>query len=129
MSSHFLKEPRKHLAVAPSLVALLANLGAPFIADAQNSHSQTATASPIKHVIVIIGENRTFDHVFATYKPKHGQKIDNLLSKGIVNEDGTPGPNFSKAEQRSAIDSNADGFQMSPSGKSLYATLPTPSPR
>src|ERR1700738_37393 len=27
------------------------------------------TASPIKNVIVIMGENRTFDHVFATYVP------------------------------------------------------------
>ena len=27
------------------------------------------TTSPIKHVIVIIGENRSFDHVFATYEP------------------------------------------------------------
>ncbi len=26
------------------------------------------TTSPIKHVIVIMGENRTFDHVFATYQ-------------------------------------------------------------
>src|ERR1700730_17925462 len=26
------------------------------------------TARPIKHVIVIIGENRTFDHVFAIYE-------------------------------------------------------------
>ena len=26
------------------------------------------TTTPIKHVIVIIGENRTFDHVFATYQ-------------------------------------------------------------
>jgi len=25
------------------------------------------TATPIKHVIIIIGENRTFDHIFATY--------------------------------------------------------------
>src|SRR4029077_1150478 len=28
------------------------------------------TATPIKHVIVLIGENRTFDHVFATYVPR-----------------------------------------------------------
>ena len=28
------------------------------------------TTTPIKHVIVIIGENRSFDHVFATYQPK-----------------------------------------------------------
>ncbi len=30
------------------------------------------TTTPIKHVIVIIGENRSFDHVFATYQPKTG---------------------------------------------------------
>lgn len=42
------------------------------------------TASPIKHVIVIIRENRSFDHVFATYKPVNGQTIDNLLSKQII---------------------------------------------
>ena len=34
------------------------------------------------------------------YKPKgKGQTISNLLSKGIVNEDGTPGPNFAQAQQ------------------------------
>src|ERR1700752_676569 len=58
------------------------------------------TRSPIKHVIIIIGENRTFDHVFATYQPKHGEKVWNLLSKGIINDDGTPGRNFHKAEQK-----------------------------
>src|SRR5271155_3169389 len=35
------------------------------------------TVTPIKHVIVIIGENRTFDHVYATYKPRPGQTVDN----------------------------------------------------
>ena len=48
---------------------------------------------------MIIGENRSFDHVFATYEPKHGQTVWNLLSEGIMNADGTPGPNFRKAEQ------------------------------
>jgi len=67
------------------------------------------TQTPIQHVIVIIGENRTFDHVFATYKPSPGESVWNLLSKGIVNEDGTPGPNFSLASQSSATDSSTDG--------------------
>ena len=58
--------------------------------------------TPIKHVILIIGENRTFDHVFGTYTPPAGQTISNLLSKGIVNADGTPGPNFSQAQQYTA---------------------------
>ena len=63
------------------------------------------TASPIKHVIVIIGENRTFDHVFATYQPRQGERVDNLLSKGIIKEDGSPGPNYAKAAQFSAVES------------------------
>jgi phospholipase C len=58
------------------------------------------TTSPIKHVIVLIGENRGLDHTFGVYKPKGaGQTISNLLSKGIVNEDGTPGPNFALSQQ------------------------------
>jgi phospholipase C len=58
------------------------------------------TASPIKHVIVLIGENRGLDHTFGTYKPKgKGQTISNLLSKGIVNEDGSPGPSFGLSQQ------------------------------
>jgi phospholipase C len=58
------------------------------------------TASPIKHVIILIGENRGLDHTFGIYKPKgSGQTISNLLSKGIVNEDGSPGPNFAQAQQ------------------------------
>src|SRR5260221_13129827 len=58
------------------------------------------TESPIKHVIILIGENRGLDHTFGVYRPKgKGQTISNLLSKGIVNEDGSPGPNFAQAQQ------------------------------
>src|SRR5580692_9698638 len=79
--------------------------------------ADTNTTSPIKHVIVIIGENRSFDHVFATYQPKRGQTVWNLLSEGIVNADGTPGPNFSRAQQNAAVDQStqvADTFLLSP---------------
>jgi phospholipase C len=82
------------------------------------------TKSPIKHVIVIIGENRTFDHVFATYKPAGGQKIDNLLSRKIINEDGSPGPNYSEAIQYTAIDSVPGTYQISPGDKTPYGVLP-----
>ncbi len=70
---------------------------APF-ANAASEPQQSrdsVTTSPIKHVIVIIGENRSFDHVFATYVSQSGEFVWNLLSEGIVNSDGTPGPNFS----------------------------------
>jgi len=84
------------------------------------------TASPVQHVIVIIGENRTFDHVFATYKPVKGQTVDNLLSKGIVNADGTPGPNYSMAAQYSADVTNSANYQPSPANKTLYSPMPAP---
>ena len=88
---------------------------------------EAETHTPIKHVIVIIGENRTFDHVFATYKPKQGQRISNLLSKGIVDEDGKPGPNYSWSAQYSALDNTwaENGvYSNSPQFKSIYNTLP-----
>jgi phospholipase C len=100
-----------------------------------NSNSQSgsksndnATTSPIKHVIVIIGENRSYDHVFATYVPKHGQFTWNLLFEGIVKSDGTPGPNFSKVTQTAASDAAPDAFLLSPdkvpfSGNVLPAPL------
>jgi phospholipase C len=86
----------------------------------------TRTSSPIKHVIVIIGENRTFDHLFATYKAKNGQFVDNLLAKRIVNEDGTPGPNFARSLQNSAVDAAPSLFEESPGSKTPYAKLPPP---
>jgi len=57
------------------------------------------TATPIKHLIVLIGENRTFDNIYATYKPGSGQSVGNLLSRRIVHEDGIPGPNYLRSMQ------------------------------
>jgi phospholipase C len=85
-----------------------------------------ATTTPIKHVIVIIGENRSFDHVFATYVPQNGQTVWNLLSEGIVKADGTPGPNFPLAEQKAANDAPPDDFLLSPTTTSSYSVLPSP---
>ncbi len=69
--STFLTSVRQHLTVGASLVALTANLGTPLPAAAEDGRRHAAT--PIQHVIVIIGENRTFDHVFATYKPRQAR--------------------------------------------------------
>src|ERR1700751_5389901 len=74
-----------------------------------------------------VGEKRSFDHVFATYVPKKGEKVWNLLSEGIVNKDGTPGPNFSKAEQNAAKDQAPDAFLLSPDKDNFQGTvLPAP---
>ena len=78
--------------------------------------------TPIEHVILIIGENRSFDHVFATYTPKAGETVNNLLSEGIVKEDGTPGRNFAKAAQNQASDTTT--YQLSPPGQTPYSVLP-----
>ena len=76
------------------------------------AHWDNDTDRPIKHVIVIIGENRSFDHVFATYQPQPGQTVHNLLSEGIIKLDGDKnaiaGPNFAKAQQLAATDTGAE---------------------
>jgi phospholipase C len=96
-----------------------------FAAGSPNASNDSNTTTPIKHVIVIIGENRTFDHLFATYKPiANGETVLNLLSEGIVNSNGTPGPNYSKVAQSQAF--NTIAYQISPSMKSQYTVLFAP---
>ena len=109
------------LRIALASIALLQfTIGTGFAGDTKpveaNFPRDNKTASPIKHVIVIIGENRSFDHVFATYVPKDGQTVDNLLSKKIIeldaNKNAIPGPNFDKAQQLAATD--IDTFLLNP---------------
>jgi phospholipase C len=120
--------------------ALLAVLQV-FAAVAQPAYGATApaatpkTTTPIKNVIIIIGENRTFDHVYGTYVPKKGQTVSNLLSKGIVTKAGRPGENFSISAQYAGSDKSTTKVQIgkvneegiytnSPRTKTLYETLP-----
>jgi phospholipase C len=95
-----------------------------------NSGETAKTATPIKHVIILIGENRGLDHTFGVYKPKGaGQTISNLLSKGIVNEDGTPGPNFAQAQQFSVAGQPSYYVGAPAMAKSPYSptnTMPQP---
>jgi phospholipase C len=88
------------------------------------------TATPIKHVIIIVGENRSFDHLFATYVPRsRRERVLNLLSEGIINSDGRPGRNFSKAHQFQIVSAPNGGKFFSSAdmaNKQLYATLPVP---
>jgi phospholipase C len=80
--------------VAQSVLVTAATMPiAPAIAD------DNTTATPIKHVIILIAENRTFDNIYATYQPKKGQSVANLLSKGIIYASGIPGPNFIQSLQ------------------------------
>ncbi len=100
-------------------------LSLPLACAAASTASDTRT--PIKHLIVIIGENRSFDHVFATYRPKNGERVWNLLSQGIVDGNGKPGPNFAVAEQRAAADAASDAFLLSPAQTAFpNQVLPAP---
>jgi phospholipase C len=110
-------------------VAALAGLGpasASLAGDPDQAVDALNTASPIKHLIVIIGENRSFDHVFGTYQPKHGQTIANLRSKGIVTEDGTPGPNFAKGAQFMVAPQPSYFISVDHAAKTAFTTLPPP---
>jgi phospholipase C len=94
---------------------------------ASSRPKQPSTKTPIQHVIVVVGENRSFDHLFATYQPKPGNTVNNLLSEGIINADGSPGPNYSLAQQFSADVTGSNVFELSPTtGKAPYNVLPPP---
>jgi phospholipase C len=68
--------------ILPALAAGVALAGASVPTGAVEAND-SATTTPIKHVIVIIGENRTFDHVFATYQPVNkGETSGTCCRKG-----------------------------------------------
>src|ERR1700733_7317912 len=103
--------------VAATILSAI-GLAASVPADADPSVHELRTATPIQHVIIIVGENRSFDHLFATYVPKSGETVDNLFSKGIVTKDGQPGINLAGGVQYSAEDTTT--YQVSPQSRSLY---------
>jgi phospholipase C len=92
--------------VAPAVVAaMLVHSTAALAADYVNPNN-LPTATPIKHIVVIFGENVSFDHYFATYpvasnpageipfvsKP-HTPSVANLATAGLL----TNNPNNSSA--------------------------------
>jgi phospholipase C len=88
MSQYSLNRNRLMLTTALGGALIAAMAGIPAAADDDNDHRGVRTDTPIKHVIVLIGENRSFDSVYGMYRPHSGQSVSNLLSKGIVNSTG-----------------------------------------
>ncbi|HKD30273.1 MAG TPA: phosphoesterase, partial [Xanthobacteraceae bacterium] len=130
VSTSKLRRWRRRVLLGASSVAVLsiAFATASQSASVDAGADRQKTATPIKHVIVLIGENRTFDHVFATYVPQSRDSVANLLSKGIINANGTPGRNFNKAAQFQAIPPFKTKFFISLANneKAPYQTLPVP---
>jgi phospholipase C len=86
--------------------------------------SNGPTTTPIQHVIVVVGENQTFDGLFGGYVAPAGQTVKNLLSEGIINADGSPGPNFAQAAQNQGATQTA--YSIDPTRGAAYTTLPQP---
>lgn len=81
-------------------------------------------ATPIEHLIIIIGENVSFDAMFGGYEPPAGQTVSNLLSRRIIHADGTPGPNYHEALQK--VPQAGGAYQVNYAEGTPYPVLPRP---
>lgn len=63
--------------------------------------------SKIEHIVVIYQENRSFDHYFGAYQPRHGGRVEGLL------------------DRHGQIDARFTGLQKNPTG-APYTYLPVP---
>src|SRR5262245_54536085 len=115
-----------------TVLATLMSCGLAAADDRNDRTGGVKTATPIKHVIVLIGETRTFDNIYGTYVAKHEQRVDNLLSRGIVRPDGSPGPRQADARQFRVDNINPPLYfisttKLTPPNKPAYDPfLPTP---
>src|ERR1700676_3386037 len=80
--------------------------------------------TPIEHVIVVVGENISFDNLYGTYEPAPGQSVANLLSKGIVRPDGPPGPHVALSAQHTAA--VRERYLVTPPRTGAFKRLPQP---
>jgi phospholipase C len=128
MISNFARRRARRRVAVLSAVAVSGVVAAVpvYSADPDTATDQLKTATPIKHVIVVIGENRTFDHVYGTYVPKSGDSILNLLSEHIVRWDGSPGRNFAAAKQFTTSGQTSYFIGVTKKNKTPYTTLPAP---
>ena len=119
-----IKNRKNRLLACASLLAMSAQIAAAAAPPGALLPNDLNTTTSIKHVVVIYGENRSFDHLFGTYVSASGDKVLNILSEGIINADGSPGPNFNKAQQFKANATTT--YSIAPTKSGPYQTLPPP---
>ena len=129
--SHSILQHRRQLLNVGTALTLLTCSGIALAEERDDHGDRVKTATPIEHVIVLIGENRTFDNVFATYVPRKGQTVSNLLSRGIINANGQPGPNWAAARQFQVGNINPVAYFINTNtlknpNKTAYGLLPSP---
>src|SRR6516225_7830735 len=121
------EEPMRVKILGLSTLAVLGiTLAASASAEPNGVPDGLTTATPIKHLVVVIGENRSFDHIYATYVPKSGHSILNLLSEGIIRPDGSPGRHFAAATQFITSGQTSYFISVANRNKTAYTTLPAP---
>ena len=111
-----------------ALAAALAIAAAPMLAApafATPSPTPASTTTPIKHVIVVVGENVSFDALYGVYQPAKSQSIRNLLSQKYVKADGTPGQYYNKVVQKVG-QLPTDTYTTNIAPGAPYAQLPQP---
>lgn len=119
-----LRVKRLILRLSYAFMLVLLQSGVAAAGQKTSNPAQAPALTPVKHLIVIVGENRSFDHIFGLYRPRREQTIWNLLSRRIVNADGTPGPNFARAAQFQVPPQSS--YYISAPARIKYASLPPP---
>ena len=103
----------KRAATTIGLLSLIAGAAWASPVSAGATDVNAATATPIKHVIVIIGENHTFDNVFAHVPATRRPARAEPAVRGNRHRHGQrPGPTRSKARQQQATDTA--NYQLDP---------------
>ena len=90
-----IRPARLTLACAGTAALAMSALSASAVAAdaaASGRHGDTSTSTPIKHVVVIFGENVSFDHYFATYPNAANIAGDKQQGTGV------PAPSFQAAK-------------------------------
>jgi phospholipase C len=76
------RTPQYRCALAIAAIAALGGgLTTSAAADQDAAADVSRTATPIKHLVVVIGENRGFDHIYATYVPQGGHCLPLVLAE------------------------------------------------
>jgi phospholipase C len=81
-----MKSPRGFLLIAAAAIAALAGCGraataVPSAVSASRLPNEAKSTSPIKHVVILIQENRSFNNLFATYPGADGTTVANVAAE------------------------------------------------
>ncbi|NUS00786.1 MAG: phospholipase, partial [Kribbellaceae bacterium] len=96
----------------------MTDAGAAFTAADAASYHPAGTTTPIKHVVVIFGENISFDHYFGTYPmaantdgtpfkaARHTPKVNGLTNELLTNNPNAYNPKRLSPSQAMTCDQN-----------------------